>query len=179
MVIEDYDPEKHFANGEENKKFLQELQKKIDREEIRTYGDLYEELGIPIYKSNDIYYENLPWIKDKEVKMDDKLSPEMMELKDLLEKAQGVSEFWKDKMPMMACEEAGELIQAISKLERNTDSEVESTQRLYKKKLKEEIADMYISLMALQFHYDIRFTDAYEQILRKLDVKYDEKGEKK
>ena len=123
-------------------------------------------------------YYSVVTLKLQENEKDDELSPEMMELKDLLEKAQGVSEFWKDKMPMMACEEAGELIQAISKLERNKDSEVESTQRLYKKKLKEEITDMYISLMALQFHYGIRFSDVYEQMLKKLDAQYDEKGEK-
>ena len=110
-------------------------------------------------------------INEKKAK-DVKINDEMLELKDLLKKCKGVSEFWDEQMPMMAVEEAGEFIQAIGKMERSTWTDDR------KEHLKEEIADMYISLMAIQFHYGIGLVDVYEQMLKKLDIKYDEKGEK-
>lgn len=58
-----------------------------------------------------------------------------------------VAEFWGDKMPMMAMEEAGELIQAISKYERDKNDTT-------RQNLVNEIGDMWISLMALQSHYE-------------------------
>lgn len=60
-----------------------------------------------------------------------------------------VAKFWGDKMPMMVMEECGELIQAISKFERNekkTDSDAY-------KNLIDELGDISIAIMALQCHY--------------------------
>ena len=48
-------------------------------------------------------------------------------------------------MPIMACEELAECIQAISKAER----------RGWRSPMKTEIADAYISLYALMMYYDI------------------------
>lgn len=60
-----------------------------------------------------------------------------------------VAHHWGERMPMMVMEEAGELIQAISKFERSekdiTSSEFDN--------LIDEIGDMTIALRAIQFHY--------------------------
>lgn len=55
---------------------------------------------------------------------------------------------WNKKMPMMAMEECGELIQAISKMERKDDP-------LSFINLQEEIRDMFISLACLMKYYDM------------------------
>lgn len=80
-------------------------------------------------------------------------------------KIKSVADFWGEKMPMMCMEECGELIQAISKVERkglNADT---------RKNLKEEIRDNYISLMAIQQHYNITDAEIKEMISMKLNVK--------
>lgn len=69
-----------------------------------------------------------------------------MKIKDFKDKCVGVQEYWKNRMPMMTMEEAGELIQAISKFEREPD-----IKRLYE--LADEIGDMYISLKSLEYYY--------------------------
>lgn len=59
----------------------------------------------------------------------------------------GVAKYWSGRMPTMCMEELAELIQAISKKERLCRDSDEH--------LKEEIADVYISLYALMEHYYI------------------------
>lgn len=82
-----------------------------------------------------------------------------------LYKIKSVADFWDEKMPMLCMEECGELIQAVSKVERKgLDVDTE-------RNLKEEIRDIYISLMAIQFHYNISDTEIEEMIGQKLDVK--------
>lgn len=76
-----------------------------------------------------------------------------------------VSEYWGDRMPMMLMEEAGELIQAVSKVERKgLDFE--------KQNLIDEIGDMYISLMAIRARYEISENDVEKRIEHKLNKKY-------
>lgn len=75
-----------------------------------------------------------------------------------------VEKFWGDKMPMMAMEEAGEFIQALSKLERKGSAEA-------KQNLKEEIRDMYISLGAVITRYDIDSQEIIDMMDEKLNTK--------
>ena len=77
----------------------------------------------------------------------------------------GIVEYWGDKMPMMVMEEAGELIQAISKVERkHDDSAMEN--------LVKEIADMYISLEALRHIYGVSEFSIENAIGDKLNSSY-------
>lgn len=75
-----------------------------------------------------------------------------------------ISNYWGDKMPMMAMEEAGELIQAISKVERKKSNKA-------RENLIEEIRDMYISLMAIQYRYGITVTEIQKAIDEKVNTK--------
>ena len=76
-----------------------------------------------------------------------------------------VADYWGDKMPMLLMEECGELIQAVSKYERE-----------YSKKrrdnLLEEIRDMYISLEAIKYLYSIDDNELNDLIEKKLNKKY-------
>lgn len=91
-----------------------------------------------------------------------------MDRHEFLKKCVEVDEYWNEKMPIMACEEAGELIQAISKAERKgVKFESETYQNLV-----DEIGDMYITLMALQNHYNINEGDIEVRIEKKLNKKY-------
>lgn len=91
-----------------------------------------------------------------------------MTMFEIARKTGEVSEFWGDRMPMMVMEEAAELIQAISKYERDKSDDT-------RKNLVDEIGDMWISLMALQYHYDEDGTmadDIDKRIETKLNKKY-------
>ncbi len=67
-----------------------------------------------------------------------------------------VTDYWQNLMPMNTCEEAGELVQAISKMEREIKCKCRKEKiRDLKEELSKEIADMYISLRALMFYYGI------------------------
>lgn len=79
--------------------------------------------------------------------------------------------YWRDKMPMLAMEEAGELIQAISKVERKGDRYLENDE--LRNNLIEEIRDMYICLQALQYHYGLDNPTIEEAIDEKLNRKYE------
>lgn len=85
-------------------------------------------------------------------------------------KISDVAIHWGNKMPMMAMEEAGELIQAISKIERHCEDDDYLD---YRNNLAEEIRDMFISLMALQYRYGIGSLEINEAIEQKLNKKYD------
>lgn len=88
-----------------------------------------------------------------------------MSFEKFLKKTKHVEQFWGDRMPMMAMEECGELIQAISKIERK-GRKPQQMANLY-----EEIRDMYISLAAIQHHYGVRFDTIGEMIDDKLNTK--------
>ena len=75
-----------------------------------------------------------------------------------------VADYWGNKMPMLLMEECGELIQAVSKYER------EGSKR--RDNLLEEIRDMYISLEAIKYLYSIDDNEINDLIEKKLNKKY-------
>ena len=89
-----------------------------------------------------------------------------MTLLDLKEKTMTVNTHWGSRMPLMACEECGELIQAISKLERKLfahkpfDDEYDH--------LIEEIGDVFLTMGALMNRYCISAIDIEKAIDSKL-----------
>ena len=85
-----------------------------------------------------------------------------------LEKISGIGEYWGDKMPMMAMEECGELIQAISKCERAGLSNFVATRN----NLIEEMGDVIISIYALGDRYSITPEDICDYIDSKINKKY-------
>jgi NTP pyrophosphatase (non-canonical NTP hydrolase) len=108
-------------------------------------------------------------------------------MSDLDIKIDGVTRFWKHKMPMMAMEECAEVIQAISKVERARDVYKEALEddvevadaanyQIGKRKdeLKDEIRDIYISIRALMLYYGIDESDIMERVEVKLNKKYKE-----
>lgn len=84
-----------------------------------------------------------------------------------------VNEYWGDKMPIMACEEMAELIQAISKFERHyLDDDFEVKKCWYRQAIITEMADVSIACAALCDRYSITPADVGEAIFNKLDKKY-------
>lgn len=81
-------------------------------------------------------------------------------MSDLEVKIQDVAHYWGHKMPMMTIEECAELIQAISKFERN-DLFEPGIKNVYGN-LVEEIADVYISIHALIHWYGELYGDLLE-----------------
>ena len=75
---------------------------------------------------------------------------------------------WNEKMPIMTCEECGELIQAISKVERklSKDKTVDINN------VKTEVADVVIAMAALCMYYHIPFSDVDKKIKTKLSINY-------
>ena len=78
-----------------------------------------------------------------------------------------VREYWKDQMPIRAMEECGELIQAISKSERDRTSDE------YYDNLKKEMADVIISIAALCSRYHIDHNYINDAIDEKLNRRYE------
>lgn len=68
---------------------------------------------------------------------------------------------------LMVCEEMGELIQAISKMERLMDSKEE--RKKYKGHIIEEIADVSIMLDELMLYYNIKHSDVEKMKEEKLE----------
>ena len=87
-----------------------------------------------------------------------------------IKKVGEVVNYWGDKMPMLVMEEAGELIQAISKVERKEDRYLENED--LRNNLIAEIRDMYISLRALQYYYGLDTPTIETAIHNKLNKKY-------
>lgn len=101
----------------------------------------------------------------------------IMNKEELRFKCIDVAGYWNDKMPMMTMEEAGELIQAISKMERCQSDGIRNTLEMaeYKqtrKNLVEEIGDMFISLTALMEYYNIDDEEVDKRIKTKLNKVY-------
>ena len=108
-------------------------------------------------------------------------------MSDLDVKIQDVANYWDYNMPMMAMEELAEAIQAISKVERANDVYIRSENTNEPKvadaawrivetrldELKDEIRDVYISLRALMYRYNIE-DDIMERVEKKLNKKYKE-----
>ena len=84
-----------------------------------------------------------------------------------------VNEYWGDKMPMMACEEMAELIQAISKFERHLgDGDFSETKMHYRHAIITEMADVSIACAALCDRYSITPAEIGGAIWIKMDKKY-------
>lgn len=84
-----------------------------------------------------------------------------------------VNDHWCDKMPIMACEEMAELIQAISKFERHyLDDDFEVKKCYYRQAIITEMADVYIACAALTHRYSITEAEIGEAIWKKMDKKY-------
>ena len=101
-----------------------------------------------------------------------------MENKSLFECCREVANHWTFRMPMMAMEECGELIQAISKFERSsTFRETDNDKFVWDgtkiENIIEEMADVFISCSALCHQYGISEDDIIEAIEKKLQKKYD------
>lgn len=82
------------------------------------------------------------------------------------EDIKGILKYWEKLFPIMACEEAGEFIQAISKMERSENNET------IKRNLIDEIGDMHITLVCIAKYYGIDTMDIEERINKKLNKKY-------
>jgi len=114
-----------------------------------------------------------------------------MEERSLFERCEDVSKNWTFRMPMMAMEECGELIQAISKFERSSEFRETMTSNDGKfvwngpqiENVIEEMADVFISCSALCHQYGISEEDIVEEIekrlYRRLAWNRDEKRETK
>ena len=89
-----------------------------------------------------------------------------------------IRNWWGGKLPLMACEEAGEFIQAVSKAERseyktNRYDDIRFLDAPVKEHLIEEIGDLAISLAAVCRLYDISEAEVQEYILHKTSMRYD------
>jgi NTP pyrophosphatase (non-canonical NTP hydrolase) len=106
-------------------------------------------------------------------------------MSDLDAKIQDVANHWDYNMPIMAMEELAEAIQAISKVERASDEYIRAEETdpevanaawymLSKRfdELKDEIRDVYISLKALMYRYQINEEDVMDKVVEKLNRKY-------
>ena len=94
---------------------------------------------------------------------------------EFVSKVAGVADYWGPQMPMMAMEEAGEFIQAISKMERFYKIEGGDNVGIeydLRKSLIDEIGDILISVKALQYHYRINDDEINNRIETKLNKKY-------
>lgn len=86
-----------------------------------------------------------------------------------------VAKHWGNRMPMMCMEEAAELIQAISKMERIAGLKPEETplsEPDRKQDLIDEMGDILIAIEALKEYYDIPDAKVEMRIEEKLARKY-------
>ena len=94
-------------------------------------------------------------------------------------KALKISNWWGDKYPLMACEEFGELIQAVSKVERaGIDKKSRYTHNYQvpdenlRQQLVKELADVAIAIEVLAYRYDIKDEEINEAIKEKTNRVY-------
>ena len=88
-----------------------------------------------------------------------------------------VNDYWKNLMPIMACEEMAELIQAISKYERyieriDEDNYSEEDREAFVHAIVKEMADVSIACAALCNRYEITPGEIGNAIWAKMDKKY-------
>lgn len=176
-------------NEEYNRVFLKGA-KQYANQELETKGyltvyDFMQILGIKTDMENAAFESRYGWIFDDKKELwfktnflddggielfmkverlkerKDEWEPYLRDLQDATEE---VAAYWGDKMPMMAMEECGELIQAISKYERLSSGN---------EALTDEIGDVFISCMALLNHYGIDCDTIDARIKKKLAKRYD------
>lgn len=92
-----------------------------------------------------------------------------------------VSNWWGDDYPLMACEEFGELMMAVSKVERS-DSVVRKSRYTWnytvgddelRSNLVKELADVAIAVEVLAYRYSITDDELNAAIKEKLARRYD------
>ena len=111
--------------------------------------------------------------------------------RNILEKTEDVHKFWDSQMPLNLCEECGELITAVSKMERifsvynntltkemfeptdweNLDIRHSAALTKPKQSVIDEMGDVIISILALCARYDIDINDIEKRIHFKLSMK--------
>lgn len=91
-----------------------------------------------------------------------------------------IANWWGDKYPLMACEECGELMQAVSKVERSNPERKSRYTMNYQVKdedlrenLIKELADVAIAIEVLSYRYDITDEELNLAIKAKLNKKYE------
>lgn len=97
-------------------------------------------------------------------------------LADLKRLTESVNEHWDTRMPLMAAEECGEFVQALSKMQRwfytNPNGVWESVEKKSFQDLKahlvEEMGDVFIVIGALMNRYDISPDDIRNAVKGKL-----------
>lgn len=80
-----------------------------------------------------------------------------------------IATYWQDLLPMVTMEECGELIRAISKMERR-DKEPN------KQDIIDEMGDVFICMSALSHRYSISEDDILKRLDEKINKKYPERG---
>ena len=95
-------------------------------------------------------------------------------------KALKIANWWRDKYPLMACEEFGELMQVLSKVERSEPERKSRYTHNYtiqdeelRKNLVEELADVAIAVGVLAYRYDISQDELNRQIRAKMYRRYE------
>lgn len=102
---------------------------------------------------------------------------EFEEMQDFYKSLYDVHKHWGNLMPMMAMEEAGEFIQAISKVERYRATEAYSPvddmcDEIGIQNVMKEAADLYIAIGALGYRYGYSMSDIERFAKQKLNKKY-------
>lgn len=87
-----------------------------------------------------------------------------------------IAEYWDDLLPMVAMEECGELIQAISKMERDDMAMVPGINSIKKQRVIDEMGDVFICMSALSYRYNISEKDIFNRIYEKFNKHYPERG---
>lgn len=87
-----------------------------------------------------------------------------------------IADYWDNLMPMIAMEECGELIQAISKMERDDLAMVPGIKSRQKQDVIDEMGDVLICMSALSHRYSISEDDILNRLEAKINKKYPERG---
>lgn len=92
---------------------------------------------------------------------------------------EGIAAYWGAQMPLKACEEAGEFIKAVSKLNVELtlgEGEGSEAAKAKRDELIEEMADITITIQALAKYYDIASEEIGQALVTKVKANYDENG---
>lgn len=97
-----------------------------------------------------------------------------------IKKVESVVDFWGERIPIMTCEECGELIQAISKVQRKLPRtlDVDISDLMLKgmgldfRNVETEAADVIISVLTLCIYYNIPLDVIEKRVDEKLNKIY-------
>ncbi len=95
-------------------------------------------------------------------------------------KAVKIRNWWGEKLPLMAAEEAGEFVKAISKAERTDEYEMNKYKNIkylkdeeLRQNLIDELGDLAIAMQAIMARYDISDEEVQRRIDYKTSLSYD------